>query len=59
MAKAYASPSMKRGAPVVVVGITYVQHKMLGVVFKGYVITKYNSYDVPRNDFKYIHCDLF
>jgi hypothetical protein len=59
MVEAYASPSMKRVALVVVVGITYVQQKMLGAIFEGYVITKYNSYDVRMSDFKYIHCDLF
>jgi hypothetical protein len=58
MAKAYASPSMKRVARVVVVKITYVQQKMLGVVFERYAITKYDFYDVPRSDFKYIHYDL-
>jgi hypothetical protein len=41
-----------------VVEITNVQHKMLGVVFEGYVVDKYGYYNVVGSGFKYIHYDL-
>ncbi len=34
------------------------QQKMLGVVFEGNVVSRYESYDIPNNGFKYIHYDL-
>jgi hypothetical protein len=53
-----AGPSKKITVYVNVMEITNVQHKMLGVVFKGYVMNKYGSYNVTRSGFKYIHYDL-
>lgn len=41
-----------------VVEITNVQHRMLGVVFEGYVVNKYGYYNVVGSGFKYIHYDL-
>jgi len=31
---------------------------MLGGCFKGYIVYRYGSYDVAKNEFKYTHCDL-
>jgi hypothetical protein len=50
-----ASLNNKKIACVSVVGIINVQQGMLGVVFEGYVVSRYGSYIVVRNGFKYIH----
>jgi hypothetical protein len=39
-------------------GIIDVQQKMLGAYFEGYIVSRYGFANVPRNWFKYIHCDL-
>jgi hypothetical protein len=41
-----------------VVGITNMQQRMLDAIFEVYIVSKYESYDVANNSFKYIHCDL-
>jgi hypothetical protein len=58
MAQLVPSRSRKRIAPVNVVGIIKVQQKMLGVCFKGYIVSMYGSANVLGSGFKYIHCDL-
>jgi fructose-specific phosphotransferase system IIC component len=57
MVQLIPSPSKKRIAPMKVVGII-VQQKVLSVCFEGYIVSRYRfANDVPRNGFKYIHCD--
>jgi len=41
-----------------VVGITDMQQRMLNAIFEVYIVNMYESYDVARNSFKYIHCDF-
>ncbi len=38
--------------------MTHIQYKMLCVIFEGYVMNKYCSYDVPRSECKYIDCNV-
>jgi hypothetical protein len=58
MAQLVPSPSRKRIAPMNVVGIIDMQHKMFGVCFEGYIVNRYGYVDVLGSGFKYIHCDL-
>jgi hypothetical protein len=34
------------------------QQRMLDAIFEVYIASRYKSYDVANNSFKYIHCDL-
>jgi hypothetical protein len=52
------SPSKKRTALVNVVGITDVQHKILGACFEGYIVNRYGFIDVLGSGFIYIHYNL-
>lgn len=58
MAKASTNFDNNRTSLIIIVRIIDVQKRKLSVVFQGYVIKKYNCYDVPRSGFQYIYCDL-
>jgi hypothetical protein len=55
MVKLIHGLSKKRTSPMSIVGIINMQQKMLGVIFEGYIISKYEFYDVTDNGFKYIN----
>jgi hypothetical protein len=40
------SPNKKRLAPMTIWGVSNIQQRMLGGCFKGYIASKYGSYDV-------------
>jgi hypothetical protein len=58
MVKFVHGPDKKRRTPMSIVRIINMQQRMLGVVFEGYIGSKYGFYNVTSNGFKYIHCDL-
>ncbi len=58
MVQLVPSPSRKKIAPMNVVGITDMQHKMFGAYFEGYIVNMYGFVDVLGSGFKYIHCDF-
>jgi hypothetical protein len=59
MGELFASLHKKKTLHVVVVaGIINIQQRMLSIVFEGYVVSKYGSYDVLGSGYKYIHYNL-
>ncbi len=58
MVEIVANPSKKRAAPIFVLGVTDIQHRMLSGCFKSYIMGRYDLYDVVGSEYKFIHCDL-
>jgi len=58
MVKLVHGPNKKRATLMSIVGILDMQQRLLGVVFEGYIVSRYGFYNVIDDGFKYIHCDL-